>query len=244
MFYQKLQSTKNINEFSYEALLRYIDKDGKLCPPTFVSAFQMLNSMPSLDKLVIEKVLADMQQMNLSKDRRIAINIAVATIEQEEFVPHLLSRLDHYGISPEWLEIEITEEAILSNKVFLIKTMEALQARGIRIAMDDFGSGYSSIGYLSKYDFDKVKIDRSLVLNLNNKNGRELFRLTAKLVKITGAVTVAEGIETESELEFMAELGIDLIQGFYFCRPMPFDDVVKLEYSEREERSDYDHFAC
>ncbi len=89
-----------------------------------------------------------------------------------------------------------------------------------------------------------MKIDRSLVLNLNNKNGRELFRLTAKLVKITGAVTVAEGIETESELEFMAELGIDLIQGFYFCRPMPFDDVVKLEYSEREERSDYDHFAC
>ncbi len=92
--------------------------------------------------------------------------------------------------------------------------------------------------------FDKVKIDRSLVLNLNNKNGRELFRLTAKLVKITGAVTVAEGIETESELEFMAELGIDLIQGFYFYRPMPFDDVVKLEYSEREERSGYDHFAC
>lgn len=113
----------------------------------------------------------------------------------------------------------------------------------MKIALDDFGSGYSSIGYLSKYDFDKVKIDRSLVLNLDNKNGRELFRLTAKLVKITGAETVAEGIETERELEFMAEQGIDLIQGFYFYKPMPFDDITKLEYTQSDDSSEYDHFA-
>ncbi|AMG01372.1 EAL domain-containing protein [Vibrio harveyi] len=226
MFYQKLQSTKNVSEFSYEALLRYIDKDGTLCPPTFVSDFQMLNSMPLLDKLVIEKVLADMQKMHLSKDRRIAINIAVATIEQEEFVPHLLSRLAHYGISPEWLEIEITEEAILSNKVFLIKTMEALQAQGIRIAMDDFGTGYASFPHLLKYPFDKIKLDRSLLLDANNQKGKDLYKLVAKLGHITHCEVVAEGVETQAEYDFVKRCGVDKVQGYFFARPSPLLDIL------------------
>ena len=226
MFYQKLQSTKKVNVFSYEALLRYIDKDGNLCPPTFVSDFQMLNSMPLLDKLVIERVLADMQQMTLSKDRRIAINIAVATIEQEEFVPHLLSRLAHYGISPEWLEIEITEEAILSNKVFLIKTMEALQAQGIRIAMDDFGTGYASFPHLLKYPFDKIKLDRSLLLDANDQKGRDLYELVAKLGHITHCEVVAEGVETQQEYDFVKGCGVDKVQGYFFARPSPLVDIL------------------
>ncbi|HDM8222438.1 TPA: PTS sugar transporter subunit IIC/EAL domain-containing protein [Vibrio campbellii] len=226
MFYQKLQSTKKVNVFSYEALLRYIDKEGNLCPPTFVSDFQMLNSMPLLDKLVIERVLADMQQMTLSKDRRIAINIAVATIEQEEFVPHLLSRLVHYGISPEWLEIEITEEAILSNKVFLIKTMEALQAQGIRIAMDDFGTGYASFPHLLKYPFDKIKLDRSLLLDANDQKGRDLYELVAKLGHITHCEVVAEGVETQQEYDFVKGCGVDKVQGYFFARPLPLMDIL------------------
>ncbi|GAB7228152.1 EAL domain-containing protein [Vibrio sp. D401a] len=226
MFYQKLQSTKDVNVFSYEALLRYIDKDGKLCPPTFVSDFQMLNSMPLLDKLVIERVLADMQKMSLSKERRIAINIAVATIEQEEFVPHLLSRLTHYGIEPEWLEIEITEEAILSNKVFLIRTMEALQAKGIRIAMDDFGTGYASFPHLLKYPFDKIKLDRSLLLDATDQKGRDLYELVAKLGRITHCEVVAEGVETQQEYDFVKGCGVDKVQGYFFARPAPLKDII------------------
>ncbi|WP_039975728.1 EAL domain-containing protein [Vibrio jasicida] len=227
MFYQKLQSTSDVNIFSYEALLRYIDKEGKLHPPTFVSDFQMLNSMPLLDKLVIEKVLADMQKMTLSKDRRIAINIAVATIEQEEFVPHLLSRLTHYGISPQWLEIEITEEAILSNKVFLIKTMEALQAQGIRIAMDDFGTGYASFPHLLKYPFDKIKLDRSLLLDANDQKGRDLYELVAKLGHITHCEVVAEGVETQQEYDFVKGCGVEKVQGYFFTRPLPLADILR-----------------
>ncbi|AXY02777.1 EAL domain-containing protein [Vibrio alfacsensis] len=226
MFYQKLQSTKDVNIFSYEALLRYIDKDGKLCPPTFIADFQMLNSMPLLDKLVIEKVFADMQQMILSKDRRVAINISVATIEQEDFVPHLFARLAHYGISPEWLEIEITEEAILSNKVFLINTMEALQAKGIRIAMDDFGAGYASFPHLLKYPFDKIKLDRSLLLDATDQKGKDLYGLVAQLGHVTHCEVVAEGVETLDEYQFVEACGVDKVQGYYLAKPCPLIQVL------------------
>lgn len=147
------------------------------------------------------------------------------------------------ALSYSQVEFEITEDMLIQDEHRTHRVLSELREAGVKIALDDFGSGYSSIGYLSKYDFDKVKIDRSLVLNLDNKNGRELFRLTAKLVKITGAETVAEGIETERELEFMAEQGIDLIQGFYFYKPMPFDDITKLEYTQSDDSSEYDHFA-
>ncbi|MGR5130964.1 EAL domain-containing protein [Vibrio alfacsensis] len=231
MFYQKLQSTQYDDVYSYEALLRYVDRDGQLCPPTFVSDFQMLNSMPLLDKLVIEKVLADMQKMTLSKERRVAINISVATIEQAEFVEHLFARLEYYNISPEWLEIEITEEAILSNKVFLIKTMEALQAKGIRIAMDDFGTGYASFPHLLKYPFDKIKLDRSLLIDANDQKGQDLYQLVVKLGHITHCEVVAEGVETKNEYDFVKKCGVDKVQGYFFARPQPLADTL-LEQQE------------
>ncbi|MGR5069184.1 MULTISPECIES: EAL domain-containing protein [Vibrio] len=231
MFYQKLQSTQYDNVYSYEALLRYVDRDGQLCPPTFVSDFQMLNSMPLLDKLVIEKVLADMQKMTLSKACRVAINISVATIEKAEFVEHLFARLEYYNVSPEWLEIEITEEAILSNKVFLIKTMEALQAKGIRIAMDDFGTGYASFPHLLKYPFDKIKLDRSLLRGVNDQKGQNLYQLVVKLGHITHCEVIAEGVETKSEYDFVKKCGVDKVQGYFFARPQPLADIL-LEQQE------------
>ncbi|MGR5237506.1 EAL domain-containing protein [Vibrio alfacsensis] len=227
MFYQKLESTRDAHTYSYEALLRYIDKDGKLCPPTFIGDFQMLNSMPLLDKLVIEKVLTDMQKMTLSKDRRVAINISVATIELTEFVVHLLARLEYYGISPEWLEIEITEEAILNNKSSLLKTMETLQAKGIRIVMDDFGAGYASFPHLLKYPFDKIKLDRSLLLDASDKKGRDLYELVAKLGHVTHCEVVAEGVETQEEYDFVQACGVDKVQGYFLARPVPLAEVLR-----------------
>ena len=197
-----------------------------------------------MDLWVVETTLREAAPLANRPNFKDSINLSPETCMVPDFTEKVLTMINESALSCSQVEFEITEDMLIQDEHRTHYVLSALRDAGVKIALDDFGSGYSSIGYLSKYDFDKVKIDRSLVLNLNNKNGRELFRLTAKLVKITGAVTVSEGIETESELEFMAELGIDLIQGFYFYRPMPFDDVVKLEYSEREERSGYDHFAC
>ncbi|MGS0681790.1 EAL domain-containing protein [Shewanella sp. 125m-7] len=221
MFYQKIQSLGNKEQYNYEALIRYINIKGELCPPTFILDFQLLEAMPLLDKLVIELVLSDMQKIELPLGGRIAINISVASIEQPDFVQHLFSRLEHYAVDPSKVEIEITEEAMLSDKVHLTKVMAELQTKKITISMDDFGSGYASFPHLLKYPFNKVKIDRSLLLDATSSKGKDIYKLVTKLGSIANCKIVAEGVETQQEYEFIKDCGVDLVQGYYLAKPLP-----------------------
>ncbi len=228
MHYQLLQSVLDKHSFSFEALLRYQDKTGKLHPPTFICDFQLLNMMPMLDNLVIDKVLLDMQQMTLSPLHRVAINISVASIEKTDFVSHLLARLSHFSIPPQWLELEITEEAILSDNLPLLQTMENLKSHGLKISMDDFGTGYASFPHLNKYPFDKIKLDRSLLQDTVTPKGKELYQLIAKMGEIADCEVVAEGVETTEEYEFVAKCGVDAVQGYLLAKPQPLSATLKL----------------
>ncbi|MDD9194230.1 EAL domain-containing protein [Aliivibrio sp. S3MY1] len=227
MHYQLLKSVTDKRAISFEALLRYQDREGKLCPPTFVSDFQLLNMMPTLDKLVIDKVLIDMQKMDLQKEQRIAINISVASIEEHDFAQHFINRLKFFSIPAHWLEIEITEEAILSNHHHLLRTLELLKSHGIKIAMDDFGTGYASFPHLSKYPFDKIKLDRSLLLDATTVKGKQLYQLIAQMGEIANCEVVAEGVETEEEFNFVTTCCVDRIQGFLISRPQPLSEALK-----------------
>ncbi|MCK8046213.1 EAL domain-containing protein [Shewanella sp. 1CM18E] len=226
MFYQKIQSLQEPSQYNYEALVRYVDESGKLCPPVFIEDFQLLKAMPLLDKLVLELVLADIKTLALPNGSRVAINVSVASIEQVDFVNHLLGRLEHYDISPAKIEIEITEEAMLSDKVYLTQVMQELQAKNITISMDDFGSGYASFPHLLQYPFNKVKIDRSLLLDATSEKGREIYKLVAKLGAIANCKVVAEGVEHMQEYEFIANCGVDLVQGYYIAKPMPVENLL------------------
>jgi EAL domain-containing protein (putative c-di-GMP-specific phosphodiesterase class I) len=183
--------------------------------------------MPMLDKLVIDKVLSDMQEMTLSPSHRIAVNISVASIENHDFASHLLTRLQHYAISPHWLEIEITEEAILSDNQNLLTTLETLKSHGIKIAMDDFGTGYASFPHLLKYPFDKIKLDRSLLLDASTKKGKDLYQLIVKMGDVADCEVVAEGVETKQEYEFVSNCGVDKVQGFLIAKPQPLSSVLE-----------------
>ncbi|MGL5678774.1 MAG: EAL domain-containing protein, partial [Plesiomonas shigelloides] len=147
------------------------------------------------------------------------------TISQAEFVPYLAGRLAHFGIAPTRLEIEITEEAALDNRSQLLDTMQALQAMGCQVAMDDFGAGFASFPHLMKYPFDKVKLDRSLLLDCTAPKGRELYRLLVQIGQLAPCQVVAEGVETEQELAFVSECGVDRVQGFLIARPQPLEAV-------------------
>lgn len=246
MYYQLLQSITDKNDFSFEALLRYQDQSGKLCPPTFIADFQLLNMMPMLDKLVIDKlvidkVLADMQQMALSPTRRIAVNISVASIEDQNFVSHLLDRLQYYAVSPQWLEIEITEEAILSDNKNLLSTLEKLKSYGIKIAMDDFGTGYASFPHLLKYPFDKIKLDRSLLLDASTKKGKDLYQLIVQMGAVADCEVVAEGVETKQEYEFVSACGVGKVQGFLIAKPQPLSSVLERLKPENRYLKIYGH---
>ncbi|MGL5036866.1 MAG: EAL domain-containing protein, partial [Aeromonas sp.] len=194
--------------------------------PAFISYFQQLHAMPMLDKLIIDLVLSDMQKMPLTQLSRISLNISAASISQPEFVDHLLQRIHHYGIAPDKLEIEITEEALLDDAVQLLNTMAQLQQLGISVAMDDFGSGFASFPHLMRYPFNKVKLDRSLLLDCDNEKGKQLYQLLSKIGTLADCCVVSEGVETESERLFVTECGVDIIQGYLIAKPAPLQQIL------------------
>lgn len=226
MHYQPQVHFSNKHHLSFESLIRYKDPNGKLFPPLFIQDFHQLGAMKQLDRMVIDLVLIDMQKMPLENLCKVAINISAETITDKSIITYIVERLSFYNISPQALEIEITEEAIIDNDKQVSENIAVLQALGITVAIDDFGSGYASFPHLLKFDFDKVKLDRSLLLNIENEREKSLYQLLAKISEVTGCVLVAEGVETETEKDFVKQCGIDICQGFYFAKPMSLDDTL------------------
>lgn len=169
MHYQPQINLNNDQHLSFEALLRYKDPGGKLLPPLFIQDFQQLGAMKQLDKMVIDLVLTDMQKMPLESGCKVAINISAETISDKHIVAYIVERLSFFNILPEALEIEITEEVIIVDDKGVSENIAVLQALGITVAIDDFGSGYASFPHLLKFNFDKVKLDRSLLFNIENE---------------------------------------------------------------------------
>ncbi|MEC6814174.1 EAL domain-containing protein [Photobacterium toruni] len=226
MFYQPQINLNNDKRVSFESLIRYKNAAGKILPPLFIKDFQQVGAMKQLDQMVIDLVLKDMQKMPLDKGCKIAINVSAETISDKHIVAYIVERLSFYAISPLNLEIEITEEAILEDDKRVSENIEVLQGLGITVAIDDFGSGYASFPHLLKFNFDKVKLDRALLCNIEHDREKNLYQLLAKISEVTGCILVAEGVETAIEKQFVQQCGIDIVQGFYFAKPMAFNDAL------------------
>lgn len=222
MYYQPQVDLKNPNNLVFESLIRYQDEQGKIMSPHFIDDFFLLNAIQYLDKRVIDLVLEDIQHLN--KEQQIpavmSINISTETISDQNFVNYLSERLAFYGVSPHAIEIEITEEAILDNEDIVNRAIEQLHLLGVKIAIDDFGAGFASFPHLLKYNFDKVKLDRSLLLKTSEDKGKKLYQLLAHITELTGCVLVSEGVETKGEKEFVESCGISICQGYFFSKPL------------------------
>lgn len=226
MYYQPQVHLKRNDHIAFESLVRYIDENGNVNPPTFIQDFFQLGAMKQLDQIVIDLVLSDMGSMPFNQGCKIGVNISPETISDPDILEYIVQRLRHYKVDPKLLEIEITEEALLEDHKQITRNIQFLQVMGVKVAIDDFGSGYASFPHLLKFNFDKVKLDRSLLLNAKEERGQNLYLLLAKISEVTGCALVAEGIETEQEKNFIQSCGIDICQGFYFAKPMPLDEAV------------------
>lgn len=238
MYYQPQLHLKCDDHIAFESLIRYQDKNGKINPPTFIKYFFEVGAIQYLDKLVIDLVLSDMQAMFSHIDCKIGVNISVETISEPDIVSYISERLNHYQIPARLLELEITEEAILEDHLLITKNIKLLQDIGVKVAIDDFGSGYASFPHLLKFNFDKVKLDRSLLLNTKEERGQNLYQLLAKISEVTGCALVAEGIETIEEKLFVERCGIDICQGFYIAKPMPCEQAIEW-FNGQLKRSEF-----
>lgn len=216
---------------SCEVLVRMLDPEGHLVPPCqFLPAAERYNVAPDIDRWVVQASLValarhpeELEQMGLCH-----INLSGQSIGRDDFLSFLERTLDQSPVDPTKLCFEITETAAISNLADARHFFERLGQRGCAFALDDFGSGLSSFGYLTSFPVDFVKIDGVFVLDvLENEVNRTIVKSISEIVSLMGKSVVAECIETDPVRDTMAELGVKWGQGYGIHRPCPMEDLLR-----------------
>ncbi|MGH6738260.1 MAG: PAS-domain containing protein [Bradyrhizobium sp.] len=212
----------------FEALLRWNSaKRGSISPAEFIPIAEEMGLIVPLGEWVLRTACATAAQW--PNFIRIAINLSPVQFRTRGLAAMVISALAATGLAPDRLELEITESALLQDDAATIAILHQLRALGIRVSMDDFGIGYSSLSYLRQFPFDKIKIDRSFVGTLGESTGSEaIVRTIASLGANLGMETTAEGIETPEQLELVRQAGCTEAQGFHFSRPCAASDVFRI----------------
>lgn len=220
-----------------EALLRWRNPFlGAVSPAKFIPIAEKTGQIITIGEWVLEEVC---KQINLWRYKGyhvmpIAVNISVKQLEQKGFNKTVIGILNRHNIEPNLIELEITESVSSGNIVTIRKNLKELKKYGIKISMDDFGTGFSSLAQLNLLDLDKLKIDKSFIENLINITRRQyLVKSIIAMAKSLDLIIVAEGIETKEQLEYLEKLGCDLGQGYLFCKPLPVNEAEFLLESYR-----------
>ena len=212
-----------------EALVRWQHPQrGFLLPGKFISIAENSGFILPLGEWVLRSACA---QNKLWQDMgyppvRVAVNLSARQFQQKDLVSQVAEILKETGLEPEWLELEITESLSMENVVVSVEILEKLKDMGVHLAIDDFGTGFSSLSYLNRFSLNTLKIDRSFITGVDVHSERQAIVLTIiQLAQNLGLKVIAEGVETQGELDFLRSKGCDEVQGFLLAKP---DSIEKL----------------
>lgn len=209
-----------------EALIRWRADDGSLISPgRFIPLFEKNGNIIRLDEYVFREVCR--QQREWQKEGiqilPVSVNISRFSLYYSNVVEKYERIINYYDVDHKYVQIEITESAIIENTV-IVELIQKFHDAGFDILLDDFGSGYSSLASLNQMPFDTIKLDKSLVDYVGNENGEKLLKFIVQLVQSLGMKITAEGVEYKEQLDFLENLNCDDIQGFYFSKPLMLAD--------------------
>ena len=212
-----------------EALIRWEHPTrGTVSPLEFIPLAETIGVINTIGSWVINEAvrqLAQWQKSSLS-DMRVSINIAPPQFHLDDFADQVLNALDRHNVPPHLLELEVTEGVVMNDVTRVVQCLYRLREAGVRVAIDDFGTGYSSLSYLQDLPLDVLKIDRTFVTRLvNETGGQSLVKTIQLLASGLGLETVAEGVESQEQLDAVEELGCDLIQGYLHSKPVTPDQI-------------------
>jgi EAL domain-containing protein (putative c-di-GMP-specific phosphodiesterase class I) len=160
---------------------------------------------------------------------RISINVSAAQFSDVDLLDKIQRALQDEHMPKRALELEITENILMRDPVSAAEVLEAIHALGVRVAIDDFGTGYSSLAYLKRFPLDALKIDRTFVRDITNDSGNAaIVEAGISLAHKLDLEVIAEGVETKQQLEFLQKHDCDLVQGYYFSRPLPMPELTQL----------------
>lgn len=230
VYYQPMMDAKRQNVIRAEALVRWKHPvKGMISPGFFIPLFERNGFISILDMYVCEEVCrfqAELKQKGIPLVP-ISINLSRMNFYNPKLCKEILTLVHKYGISPEDLEIEITESAYKENSQDLIRAIQLFQRNGFKVLMDDFGSGYSSLNMLKDLSIDVLKIDMKFIDDL--ENSERATNIMFSIIRMAQALemdTIAEGVETESQYEMLSCMGCGCIQGYYFSKPLPAEEFA------------------
>ncbi len=222
LYYQPQYCADTGKIIGMEALLR-LRKQGKIFGPAFLDDFAGAGMMLCIDRWVIEQAAQDIdhwveQRIPLCK---VSINITADSLLDDNTIEFLITRLRGYPVV-----IEVTESSYIQHLATAKMAVQKLRTAGIPVAIDDFGSGYSSLSLLAELEADIVKLDRQFLAKSHSRNGRVLYRAISDALQKLNYEIIAEGVEDETELALVDSCGIRIIQGYYFSRPVPKEELA------------------
>jgi diguanylate cyclase (GGDEF)-like protein/PAS domain S-box-containing protein len=225
LYYQPLVNIESGEITSYEALLRWNHPEqGMIMPMVFIPIAEETGHIVQLGEWVIRSAL--MEAARWPSHLCVSVNLSPAQMRSTNLLPTVINALGASGVDASRLEFEITETVLMHDTQANLAVLHQLRALGIRIALDDFGTGYSSLNYLRSFPFDKIKIDRCFVDEVDSRDdNRAIVRAVTGLATTLGMVTTAEGVERADQLEELRREGCTEVQGYYFSRPMPVGQI-------------------
>lgn len=233
LYYQPQFDAKTKELRGFEALLRWYDSDlGWISPEQFIPLAEETHLVVPLGDWVMTTALATIKEweMKFSFNGIMSVNVSPVQFVQEDFIEKLFKKIEKSGIDKKHLEIEITEGVLIDNVEDTISKLNKIREQGVGLSLDDFGTGYSSLRYLQILPLTTLKIDKSFVSNIAEKDGFEA-KLTESIISLVskmGLNTIAEGVENEEQLKMIQKFNCRTIQGFLLGKPMPKEQCEKL----------------
>jgi diguanylate cyclase (GGDEF)-like protein len=233
LFYQPVVDLQREEVTGFEALIRWRHpKNGMVPPGAFIPLAEEIGFIVPLGEWALHE--ACVTAAKWPADWRISVNLSPTQFRNPGLVQVVAGALGVSGLAADRLELEITERALVGDSEATLATLYQLRELGVRIAMDDFGTGYSSLNYLQSFPFDRIKIDRSFIVDIINGVGSlNIVRAVTSMAKGLGMTTIAEGVETQDQLDAVRSEGCTEMQGFLFSEPLPAHEVERLFLGKR-----------
>lgn len=231
VMYQPKVDVKTRTLVGAEALVRWKHGDGFIMPASFISVLEKDGCICALDFYMLDKVCQFIRKLFDSgvEPVKISVNFSKRHLDNNKLVEEIVETIDKYGVPHHLIEVELTESEDYHNQDVMRDIVDELNTLNIKSSIDDFGTGYSSLGMLSNLRLHELKVDRSFIpVNTEDENSKSMLMLkgVVNLAKSLGLTIVAEGVETPDQLALIENMGVDIVQGYYFDKPLTENDFI------------------
>lgn len=233
LYCQPQMTVNELKLVGFEALLRWKDHKGRfVSPSSFIPLAESCGVIRPLTRWVIRQSLLRLAELHKQiPDTHVSINLSVSNLREDDLVHYIRNQLQQFSLRPDQVKFEITESSMIENEDVALNRLLQLRRLGCRISIDDYGSGYASLGYLKQLPISEVKIDRSFIKGLaENQDDQVIVKTTIVMCHDLGLNVVAEGVETREVMELLKEFGCDVAQGYLLGKPVPFSSQAVSDW--------------